>query len=266
MIRGSGQPTYFLPDVAYHKNKWDRGFERVVNVQGSDHHGTVARVRSGLRALGLPEGYPEYVLHQMVRVERDGQEVKFSKRAGSGVTLRELYEEVGVDVARFFFQMRKPDAQLLFDLDVALDQSEKNPVYKVQYAHARMCSIFAKAGMAPEDVRPGSNLRLLTADLERELVKRLGEFPATVERAAAHAAPHVICDYLEQTAGAANSWYHAGNPTRSPELAVLVDDPQLRSARLALARAVQIVLRNGLTILGISVPTRMIRKPEQGAA
>jgi arginyl-tRNA synthetase len=267
MIRGNGQPTYFLPDVAYHKNKWERGFERVINIQGSDHHGTVARVRSGVRALGLPEGYPEYVLHQMVRVERDGQEVKFSKRAGSGVTLRELYEEVGVDVARFFFQMRKPDAQLLFDLDVALDQSDKNPVYKVQYAHARMCSIFAKAGMAPEEVRPGaSNLELLKADLERELVKRLGEFPSTVERAAAHASPHVVCDYLEQTAGAANSWYHAGNPTRSPELAVLVDDPALRTARLTLARAVQIVLRNGLTILGITAPTRMIRNAEQGAA
>jgi arginyl-tRNA synthetase len=267
MIRGNGQPTYFLPDVAYHKNKWERGFERVINIQGSDHHGTVARVRSGVRALGLPEGYPEYVLHQMVRVERDGQEVKFSKRAGSGVTLRELYEEVGVDVARFFFQMRKPDAQLLFDLDVALDQSDKNPVYKVQYAHARMCSIFAKAGMALEDLKPGaSNLELLKGDLERELVKRLGEFPPTVERAAAHASPHVLCDYLEQTAGAANSWYHAGNPTRSPELAVLVDDLGLRTARLSLARAVQIVLRNGLTILGITAPTRMIRNAEQGAA
>jgi len=267
MIRGNGQPTYFVPDVAYHKNKWERGFERVINIQGSDHHGTVARVRSGVRALGLPEGYPEYVLHQMVRVERDGQEVKFSKRAGSGVTLRELYEEVGVDVARFFFQMRKPDAQLLFDLDVALDQSDKNPVYKVQYAHARMCSIFAKAEMAPEDMKPGaSKLELLGADLERELLKRLGEFPATVERAAAQAAPHVVCDYLEQTAGAANSWYHAGNPTRSPELAVLVDDPALRGARLSLARAVQIVLRNGLTILGITAPPRMVRNAEQGAA
>jgi arginyl-tRNA synthetase len=267
MIRGNGQPTYFLPDVAYHKNKWERGFERVINIQGSDHHGTVARVRSGVRALGLPEGYPEYVLHQMVRVERDGQEVKFSKRAGSGVTLRELYEEVGVDVARFFFQMRKPDAQLLFDLDIALDQSEKNPVYKVQYAHARMCSIFAKAGMTPEQVQPGAaKLELLKEDLERELLKRLGEFPETVGRAAAHTLPHVLCDYLEQTAGAANSWYHAGNPTRSPELAVLVEDPALRSARLALARAVQIVLRNGLAILGITAPTRMVRNVEQGAA
>jgi arginyl-tRNA synthetase len=265
MIRSSGQPTYFLPDVAYHKNKWDRGFRRVINVQGSDHHGTVARVRSGLRALGLPEGYPEYVLHQMVRVERDGQEVKFSKRAGSGVTLRELYQEVGVDVARYFFQMRKPDAQLLFDLDMALDQSDKNPVYKVQYAHARMCSIFAKAGLDAEEMDSGpADLDVLGADLERDLLKRLREFPSTVERAATNATPHVLCDYLEQTAGAANAWYHSGNPTRSPGLAVLVEDPVLRSARLARARAVQIVLRNGLTILGIGAPKRLVRAVEAG--
>ena len=264
MIRTNGMPTYFLPDVAYHKNKWDRGFERVINVQGSDHHGTMARVRSGVRALGLPEGYPEYLLHQMVRVERDGQEVKFSKRAGSGVTLRELYEEVVVDVARYFFQMRKADAQLLFDLDMALDQSDKNPVYKVQYAHARMCSIFAKARVAPEEVAADvAHLELLREDLERELVKRLGEFPATVERAANQVSPHVLSDYLEQTAGFANSWYHAGNPTRSPQLAVLVEDEALRTARLALARAVQIVLRNGLVIMGIDAPTRMVRKRDQ---
>jgi len=266
MVRGNGLPTYFLPDVAYHKNKWDRGFHRVVNVQGSDHHGTVARVRSGLRALGLPEGYPEYVLHQMVRVEREGKEVKFSKRAGSYTTLRELFEEVGVDVTRYFFQMRKPDAHLLFDLDVALDQSDKNPVYKIQYAHARMCSIFARGDIEPDSVTAGSaDLGLLVADTERELLKRLGEFPAAVARAATNTAPHMLCDYLEQTAAAANSWYHAGNPTRNPELAVLVDDLSLRSARLALARAVQIVLRNGLDVLGIGAPTRMVRDTDAEA-
>ena len=217
MIRGNGMPTYFLPDVAYHMNKWERGFHRVVNVQGADHHGTVARVRAGLQALGLPAGYPEYVLHQMVRVERDGQEVKFSKRAGSYTTLRELFEEVGVDVTRYFFQMRKPDAHLLFDLDVALDQSDKNPVYKIQYAHARMCSIFAKAGLDPDEVgTEGADLSLLVSDGERELLKSLGAFPDALARAAEHTAPHVLCDYLEQTAGAANSWYHAGNPTRKP--------------------------------------------------
>ena len=226
-----------------------------------DHHGTVDRVRAGLQALGLPAGYPEYVLHQMVRVIQDGEQVKFSKRAGSGMTLRELYGQVGVDVTRYFMQMRKPDAHLLFDLDVALDQSDKNPVYKVQYAHARMCSIFRKAELDPESIGGGdADLALLDHDLERELIKQLADFPGAVARAAEHAAPHLVCDYLEQTAGAANSWYHAGNPTRNPELAVLSDDPGLRSARLALARAVQIVLRNGLGLLGIEAPTRMVRE------
>jgi len=266
MIRGTGTPTYFLPDVAYHRDKWARGFHRVINVQGSDHHGTVARVRAGLRALGLPEGYPEYVLHQMVTVVRAGEEVKLSKRAGSYTTLRELVDEVGVDVARYFFQMRKPDAHLVFDLDVALDQSDKNPVYKVQYAHARMCSIFAKAGLEPGTVEPGSaDLSLLSHELERELVKRLSEFPATVARAAEQASPHVVCDYLEQTAGAANSWYHAGNPTRNPELAVLIDDPALRAARLVLAETVRITLRNGLGVLGIEAPRRMERAEDEAA-
>lgn len=267
MIRSNGAPTYFLPDVAYHMDKWQRGFHRAINVQGSDHHGTVARVQAGVQALGLPKGYPEYVLHQMVRVEKDGVEVKFSKRAGSYATLRELFEMVGVDVARYFLQMRKADAQLIFDLNVALDQSDKNPVYKVQYAHARMCSIFAKAGLEPEDVTAsGADVGLLSHELERELVKRLGEFPATVARAAAAMAPHIVCDYLEQTAGAANSWYHAGNPSRNPELAVLIDDPPLRAARMMLARAVQIVLRNGLTLLGIDAPRRMDRAADVGAS
>lgn len=261
MVRSNGLPTYFLPDVAYHMSKWERGYERVINVQGSDHHGTVDRVRAGLQALGLPAGYPEYVLHQMVRVEQDGKEVKLSKRAGTGMTLRELYEQVGVDVTRYFFQMRKPDAHLLFDLDVALDQSDKNPVYKTQYAHARMCSIFGKAGVELGSIEPGqADLTLLALDPERELVKQLAGLPDTIRRAAEHASPHMLCDYLEQTAGAANSWYHAGNPTRNPEWAVLVDDPAVRGARLALARAVQIVLRNGLALLGIDAPRRMTRE------
>jgi arginyl-tRNA synthetase len=268
MVRRSGMPTYFLPDVAYHMTKWERGFHRVINVQGADHHGTVARVRAGVRALGLPEGYPEYVLHQMVRFERGGKEVKLSKRAGSYTTLRELFEEVGVDVARYFFQMRRPDAHLVFDLDVALDQSEKNPVYKVQYAHARMHSIFAKAGLSPESIDPASaELGLLEHPSERELVKQLLEFPETIERAAAARAPHIVCDYLEATAGLVNSWYHAGNPSRDPGLAVLVPDAKLRAARLVLARSVMIVLRNGLRVLGINAPQRMERSEEaRGAA
>lgn len=265
MLRSDGTPTYFLPDVAYHLTKWERGFHHAINVQGADHHGTVARVRAGLRALGLPEGYPEYVLHQMVRVERDGQEVKASKRAGSYTTLRDLLDEVGSDVTRYFFLMRKPEGHLVFDLDAALDQSDKNPVYKVQYAHARMHSIFARAGTSPEAVEAeGVDLSVLSDDHERELIKRLAEFPDVVARAAEARAPHLVCDYLEQTAGAVNAWYHAGNPARNPKLAVLVDDPALRAARLVLARAVLVVLRNGLTLLGLSAPTRMERADDDG--
>ncbi|MEX0892899.1 MAG: arginine--tRNA ligase [Gemmatimonadota bacterium] len=263
MVRGDGNPTYFLPDVAYHLTKWERGFHHAVNVQGSDHHGTVARVRAGLRALGLPEAYPEYVLHQMVRLERGGREVKISKRAGAYTTLRELYDEVGVDVARYFFLMRKPEAQLLFDLDQALDRSEKNPVYKIQYAHARMSSIFGKAGVAPDRADPSAaELSLLSHETERELVRALTEFPDTVSTAARLRAPHLLCDYLERMAGLVNSWYHAGNPSRNPELAVLVEDPALRQARLVLTRAVRIVLRNGLAALGLTAPDRMDRSGE----
>lgn len=264
MLKSDGTPTYFLPDVAYHMDKWGRGFEHVINVQGSDHHGTVARVRAGLQALGLPRGYPEYVLHQMVRVERDGKEVKFSKRSGFMVTLRELFEQVGVDVTRYLFQWRKPEAQLVFDLDLALDQSEKNPVYKIQYAHARMCSIFRKAGVDLEDGAVArADLTLLTHPTELELIKRLTNLPGLIERAAELRAPHLVCDYLEQLAGAVNSWYHAGNPSRNPKLAVLVDNPELSSARLALTRSVQIVLANGLAVLGLSAPERMERKEAQ---
>ena len=261
MLKSDGSPTYFLPDVAYHMDKWSRGFEHVINVQGSDHHGNVARVRAGLQALGLAAGYPEYVLHQMVRVERGGQEVKFSKRAGGYTTLRELFDQVGVDVTRYFFQWRKPEAPLVFDLDLALDQSDKNPVYKVQYAHARMCSIFRKAGVEPEaDDLASTDLSLLSHPTERELIKRLTDLPGSIRRAAELRAPHLVCDYLEQLAGAVNSWYHAGNPSRSPELAVLVEDPRLRAARLALTGAVRIVLANGLKVLGISAPDHMERQ------
>jgi len=261
MVKTNGLPTYFLPDVAYHMHKWTRGYERVINVQGSDHHGTVDRVRSGLQALGLPSGYPEYVLHQMVRVVREGSEVKFSKRAGTTITLRELYTKVGTDVTRYFFQMRKPDAQMVFDLDAALDYSDKNPMYKIQYAHARMHSIFARAQVMPEEIESGSaDLSLLTENHERQLINQLRDFPSVLARAAENCAPHIVCEYLEQTAGTANTWYHAGNPSRNPSLAVLVDDSRIRGARLILARSLQIVLRNGLTILGISAPKRMMQE------
>lgn len=269
MVRRGGAPTYFLPDIAYHVAKWERGFKHAINVQGSDHHGTVARVRAGLMALDLPDGFPEWVIHQMVRLEQDGKEVKFSKRAGAYTTLRELFEMVGVDVARYFFLMRKPESQLVFDLDVALDQSEKNPVYKIQYAHARMCSIFAKAGgqaaVAAKELT-GVDLARLAHPTELALVKGLAEFPEVVERAAAARAPHLLCEYLEQTSAAVNSWYHAGNPSRSPELAVLTSESELRVARLVLARAVRVVLRNGLRILNVSAPVRMERALEEPVA
>jgi arginyl-tRNA synthetase len=267
MLRSNGMATYFLPDVAYHLTKWERGYHTAINVQGSDHHGTVARVRAGLQALGLPRGYPEYVLHQMVRVERDGQEVKFSKRAGSYTTLRELVDEVGVDVTRWFFLMRTPQAHLVFDLDLATEESDKNPVYKVQYAHARMHSIFERAGVEPSGIDAGSaDLSLLSHELERELIKQLDAFPELVARAAEQRAPHLVCDYLEQTAGAVNTWYHAGNPSRNPELAVLTEDAALRTARLVLARAVQVVLRNGLQLLGLEAPSHMARSEDEASA
>jgi arginyl-tRNA synthetase len=267
MIKSDGSPTYFVPDVAYHVNKWDRGFKHVINVQGADHHGTVARVQAGLQALGIAPGYPEYVLHQMVTVEREGEVVKLAKRAGSYTTLRALMDEVGVEVVRYFFQMRKPEAHLVFDLDAALDQSEKNPVFKIKYAHARMCSIFAKAGVEPASIDLGkANLGLLRDAHERDLAQQLAEFPDVVARAAAARAPHLICDYLERTAGEVNSWYHAGNPTRNPELAVLAEDTDLRLARLMLALAVRVVLRNGLWILGLTAPERMERDEDEQPA
>lgn len=265
MVRRDGAPTYFLPDVAYHMSKWERGFCHAVNVQGADHHGTVDRVRAGLQALGRPPGYPEYVLHQMVTVERDGQEVRFSKRAGSYTTLADLVAETGAGVARYFFLMRRPEAHLTFDLDVALDQSDKNPVYKVQYAHARLCRLMDLAEQKGWTREDQPRLSLLADPLERELAAQLAEFPGFVDRAAAARAPQVVCGYLEKTAGAVNSWYQAGHPSRRPDLAALVPDDQLRAARMALVQAARIVLRNGLELLGVPAPKRLHRTEDDGA-
>lgn len=267
MVKGDGSPTYFLPDVAYHMTKWERGFRHAVNVQGADHHSTVDRVRAGLQALGRPAGYPEYVLHQMVTVQRGGQEVRFSKRAGSYTTLAGLVGEVGAAVARYFFLMRRPEAHLVFDLDLALDQSDKNPVYKVQYAHARLCRLMDLGRRAGSDLSGAeADFARLTTTAERELAGQLDEFPSALRRAAENRAPHILCAYLEQTAGLANSWYQSGHPSRDSELKALVeDDPPLRAARLALAHAARVVLRNGLDALGIPAPARMRRLERPGA-
>ena len=263
LVKGDGSFTYFLPDLAYHREKAKRGFQHVVNVWGADHHGYVPRMQAGLDAIGLRD-FLDVEIVQMVRIMRGGQEAKLSKRAGQYVTLEELAQEVGPDVARYFFLMRRGDSQMLFDLDLALDHSEKNPVYKVQYAHARLMSIFRKAGVVPEQMdAAAANLELLQQAAELALIKQLTQFPDIVRRAALARAPHIVCEYLETTAGQVNSWYHAGNPSRQPELAVLVPDAPLRAARLVLARAAQIVLRNGLHLLGLSAPDRMDREESE---
>jgi arginyl-tRNA synthetase len=263
LVKSDGTYTYFLPDIAYHRDKAERGFQHVVNVWGADHHGYVPRMQAALRAIGLTD-FLDVEIVQMVRIMRGGEEVKLSKRAGGYVTLHELADEVGPDVARYFFLMRRGDSQMLFDLDLALDHSEKNPVYKIQYAHARLMSIFRKAGVTPETLDPGAaDLTRLTDAAELALIKQIGQLPDVVQRAAAARAPHIVCEYLEATAGDVNSWYHAGNPSRNPELAVLVPDADLRAARLILARAAQIVLRNGLLLLGLTAPERMEREDNE---
>lgn len=252
MRKSDGSYTYFLPDVAYHITKWRRGFHRAINVQGADHHSTVTRVRAGLQALGMniPAGYPEYALHQMVTVMRSGEEVKLSKRAGSYVTVRDLIDEVGRDAVRYFFLMRKADSQLVFDVDLARAQSEENPVYYIQMAHARMSGIFRvgeidAATVTGKDV----DLSLLTAEEERELIKALLDFPKIVLGAAQALEPHRIAAYLLETARLTHTWYHKHH--------VLGESANVRDARLVLAAAAQRVLRNGLAILGITAPERM---------
>lgn len=265
LVKSDGTYTYFLPDLAYHRDKARRGFDHVINIWGADHHGYVPRMRAGMLALGYDDFFEAEIV-QMVRLMRGGAEMKMSKRAGEFVTLRDLFEETGVDVARYFFLMRRSDSQMLFDLDLALDHSEKNPVYKVQYAHARMHSIFRKAERVPGMSMPTpEQLSGLTHEGETELIKQLSVFPDVVARAAEARGPHIVCEYLETTAGMVNSWYHAGNPSRNPQLAVLVADENLREARLALANAIRIVLRNGLSLLGLSAPERMDRETEEPA-
>jgi arginyl-tRNA synthetase len=251
MRKRDGSYTYFVPDVAYHVTKWNRGYRRAINVQGADHHSTVTRVRAGLQALDMdiPPGYPEYVLHQMVTVMRGGEEVKISKRAGSYVTVRDLVDWVGRDAVRYFFLMRRGESQLVFDVDLARTQSEENPVYYIQMAHARLCGIFRVGGIDPASIDPATPLDALVEPEEQELIKRLLDFPALLSGAAAALEPQRIASYLHDTAAVTHLWYHKHHVLNEPE--------PIMNARLVLARAAQIVLRNGLAILGISAPERM---------
>ncbi|MDH6421432.1 arginyl-tRNA synthetase [Polynucleobacter sphagniphilus] len=272
MRKSDGSFTYFVPDVAYHTSKWKRGFEKVINVQGSDHHGTIARVRSGLQGVALkrgwdiPKSYPDYVLHKMVTVMRNGEEVKISKRAGSYVTVRDLVEwsggvtpemtsaerelalQRGRDAVRFFLISRKADTEFVFDIDLALQQNDENPVFYVQYAHARICSILAQWGGQAADL-VAADLSLLDSKASDHLLRRLAEYPEVLADAAADLAPHALAFYLRDLAGDFHTFYNADR--------VLVDDQALKLARLALLSATRQVLENGLKLIGVSAPAKM---------
>jgi arginyl-tRNA synthetase len=250
MRKQDGSYTYFVPDVAYHISKWDRGFQKVINIQGTDHHGTIARVRAGLQAanVGIPQGYPDYVLHTMVRVVKGGQEVKISKRAGSYVTLRDLIEWTSKDAVRFFLLSRKPDTEYTFDVDLAVAKNNDNPVYYVQYAHARICSVLAawggnKASLCHADLAPLQSPQALA------LMLLLAKYPDMLSAAAEGFAPHDVTFYLRELAACYHSYYDAER--------ILVDDEALKLARLALVAATAQVLRNGLAMLGVSAPEKM---------
>ena len=250
MIKSDGSYTYFVPDVAYHLNKWERGFVRVINEQGADHHSTITRVRAGLQGLnlGIPKDWPDYVLHQMVTVTKNNQEVKISKRAGSYVTLRDLIDEVGSDATRYFLLARKPDSQLIFDIDLAKSQTNDNPVYYIQYAHARICAVLNQANVKSEDLQ-NFDEALLASTHEHQLIKRLSEFPEIISLSASESSPHYIATFLKDLAADFHSYYNANK--------FLSDDKALQNARLALIDATKIVIKNGLQLLGISAPEKM---------
>jgi len=248
----AGGYTYFVPDVAYHIHKFERGFAKVINVQGSDHHGTIARVRAGLQAarLGIPQGFPDYLLHKMVTVMRGGQEVKISKRAGAYVTLRDLIDWTSRDAVRFFLISRKADTEFVFDIDLALKANDENPVFYVQYAHARICSVLAQWNRRLDE----PDLSLLGVPTEQALMLKLADYPQVLARAAAELAPHDLAFYLRDLAAAFHSWYAAER--------FLVDDEALARARMALLAATRQVLRNALQLLGVSAPESMAREAE----
>ncbi len=250
MRKKEGGYTYFVPDVAYHLDKWSRGFNRVINEQGADHHSTITRVRAGLQALnkGIPKDWPDYVLHQMVTVMKAGEEVKLSKRAGSYVTLRDLIDQVGCDATRFFLAARRADSQLIFDIDLARAQTNDNPVYYIQYAHARICSVLNQWG-GKQDSIVDFDLSPLTLNHETILMQKLSEFPEITESATLDLAPHIIANYLKELAAAFHSYYNAEQ--------FLVNDIKVKQARIALLAATKQVLHNGLNLIGVSSPEKM---------
>ena len=250
MRKGDGTYTYFVPDVAYHIAKWERGFTKVINIQGTDHHGTIARVRAGLQAagVGIPQGYPDYVLHTMVRVVRNGEEVKISKRAGSYVTLRDLIEWTSKDAVRFFLLSRKPDTEYTFDVDLAVQKNNDNPVYYVQYAHARICSVLASWGGDVATLQD-ADLAALDSAPAQALMLLLAKYPAMLADAARDFAPHDVTFYLRELAASYHSYYDAER--------ILVDDEAVKKARLALVKATAQVLHNGLAVLGVGAPQKM---------
>ena len=254
MRKSDGGYTYFVPDVAYHIAKFERGYTRAINIQGTDHHGTIARVRAGLQAanVGIPQGYPDYVLHTMVRVVRGGEEVKISKRAGSYVTLRDLIEWTSADAVRFFLLSRKPDTEYTFDVDLAVQKNNENPVYYVQYAHARICSVLAqwqeKDGGKVADLA-SADLTALDTPAAQALLLKLSQYTDMLQGAAADFAPHDVTFYLRELAASYHSYYDAER--------ILVDEPAVRLARLALVAATRQVLANGLSMLGVSAPEKM---------
>lgn len=260
MRKQDGHYTYFVPDVAYHLSKFERGFVKAVDIQGSDHHGTTARVRIGVQVAGqqlglnVPKVFPVYVLHKMLKVIKNGEEVKMSKRSGTYVTLRDLVNWVGKDAARFFLVSRKADSEFVFDIDLALSQSDENPVYYLQYAHARICSVFAQAkekgfSIPNQEAIAEMDLSALSDKNAQALIARISEFPETLSVAAKECAPHTLCFYLKDLAGDFHAFYNAER--------VLVEDEAVRSARLALLLAARQVLRNGLDLLGVSAPEKM---------
>jgi len=250
MRKTDGGYTYFVPDVAYHLEKWKRGFVRVINEQGSDHHSTITRVRAGLQALdaGIPKGWPEYVLHQMVTVLKNGEEVKISKRAGSYVTLRDLIDEVGCDATRYFLAARHPDSQLVFDIDLAKSQSNDNPVYYIQYAHARISTVLGQWG-GERAALLNADVSVLDSEYESALLQRMIDYPQVIETAAEDLAPHLVAFYLKELAADFHSYYNASR--------FLVEDEKVKLARLALIAAVAQTIKNGLALLGVSAPDKM---------